>query len=223
MSSEPRWATFDCYGTLVDWNGGVSRELARLVPDAPVGRLLARYHELEPELEAEAYRSYREVMALALERIAAGEGVELPADEREALADSLPGWPVFPEARGALERTRADGWSLCILSNTDRDLIESSKKAIGIPFDLTIVAEDVGSYKPAHGHWQRFYADTGARADHHVHVGASLFHDMAAAAELGLASVWVNRLGESRGGVVLTREIPDLSTLPEVLEELVPA
>ena len=177
----PRWATFDCYGTLIDWNAGISAVLERLwgVEHAP--ELLARYHELEPEVEAEAYRSYGEVLTLTLERIAQEVGYGIPEGESGMLAQSLPSWPPFPEVPDALRELRRRGWNLVILSNSDRDLILASERQIGVPFDLAIVAEDVRSYKPAHGHWERFFEETTAEKDHHVHVAASLFHDIAPA------------------------------------------
>jgi 2-haloacid dehalogenase len=218
-----RWATFDCYGTLIDWNGGILRELERLfgVRDAP--RLRDRYHELEPEVQAEAYRSYREVLTLTLERLADAEQLAIPEGEADALAKSLPGWEPFPEVAAALEELRRRGWRLAILSNTDRDLIEASRERIGVPFDRTIVAQDVGSYKPSHGHWDEFFLRTGADRARHVHVAASLFHDVAPAAELRLRSVWINRLGETAEEPKPTRELPDLGGLPETLDALVAA
>ena len=116
----------------------------------------------------------------------------------------------------------ARGWNLAILSNTDRALIVESEKALGVPFDLVVTAEDVGSYKPAHGHWDRFFELTTADREHHVHVGASLFHDVAPARELGLKIVWINRLGEEADPEP-DRELPDLSGLPDALDELAPA
>jgi 2-haloacid dehalogenase len=216
-----RWATFDCYGTLIDWNGGIRRELERLfgVQDAP--RLLERYHELEPQVQAESFRPYREVLTMALERLAQEEGLAIPEGEADALARSLPSWEPFPEVPAALTELRRRGWQLAILSNSDLDLIAASRERLGVPFDRTIVAEEIGSYKPNHGHWETFFARTDADRASHVHVAASLFHDIAPARELGLASVWVNRLGE-RADPEPTREIEDLSPLPEVLDELVP-
>jgi 2-haloacid dehalogenase len=213
-----RWATFDCYGTLIDWNGGLRAELARLWPGEDADELLRRYHELEPEVEhAEPGLSYREVMQRVLARLG-----EVPPGEEDALGRSLPGWDVFPEVREALERARDRGWRLAILSNTDRDFIEASKETIGVPFDETVVASEIGSYKPAHKHWEEFYARTGADPARHVHVAQSMFHDVVVANELGLPSVWINRLGE-RHDTAPTREIPDLVALPEVLDELVAA
>jgi 2-haloacid dehalogenase len=220
MSGE-RWATFDCYGTLIDWNLGIRTELERLfgVQEAP--RLLERYHELEPEIQSEPFRSYREVQTLALERLAEDERIQLPEGEAGALAKSLPEWPPFPEVPAALAELRDRGWKLAILSNTDRDLIEESQKRLGAPIDLAIVAEDVQSYKPGHEHWTRFFHVTSADRDSHVHVAASLFHDIAPARELGLRSVWINRLGEEARPKP-DRELTDLAVLPDTIDELVP-
>jgi 2-haloacid dehalogenase len=215
-----RWATFDCYGTLIDWNAGIEAVLERLFGVEQAPRLLARYHELEPEIEAEEYRPYAAVLTLALERLAREEGLGLPEGETGALAHSLPEWPPFPEVPDALGELRRRGWQLAILSNSDRDLIAASERRIGVPFDLTVVAEDVGSYKPARGHWERFLEATSAERDRHVHVAASLFHDIAPAAELGLTSVWVNRLDEPSDDRP-ARELPDLTQLPDTLDELV--
>jgi 2-haloacid dehalogenase len=216
-----RWATFDCYGTLVDWNAGIRRELERLFGVDAAPRLLARYHELEPELQRDRYLGYREVLTIALERLAAAEELAMPEGESAALAQSLPGWPVFEEVPSALAELRDRGWRLAVLSNSDRDLIAASQERIGVPFDLTVVAEEVGSYKPAHGHWKRFFAESGAARSRHVHVAASLYHDIAPASELGLRSIWINRLGE-RADSGPTRELADLSGLPAAAEELVP-
>jgi 2-haloacid dehalogenase len=220
MSDSGCWATFDCYGTLVDWNGGIRAELARLFGEADADRLLARYHEVEPEIQAEQPTlSYRDVMARALARLAGERAVELPAAEVDALGRSLPEWPVFPEVPAALEAARSRGFRLAILSNSDPDLIAASIECIGVPFDDAITASEIGSYKPAHGHWRAFEARHGRLPD--VHVGASLFHDIGAAGELGLPSLWVNRLGEERGAYRPTREIPNLDQLPDTLVELV--
>jgi 2-haloacid dehalogenase len=218
-----RWATFDCYGTLIDWNGGIGGELARLFGDGAAPRLLERYHQLEPQIQAEdPDRTYRTVLALALEQLAESEDLTLPDGEADALARSLPSWPPFPEVPAALEEARTRGWRLAILSNTDRDFIAASKAQLGMPFDETVVASEIGSYKPGHRHWAEFFVRTRADRDRHVHVAASLFHDIAPACELGLRAVWVNRLGEEADPEP-TREIGDLAPLPDVLDELVPA
>ena len=186
-----RWATFDCYGTLIDWNSGIGRELERVFGVARGGELLHTYHGLEPQIQREAPdRSYREVMAVALARLGA------PAGEQDALGRSLPDWEPFPEAPAALEEARSRGWRLAILSNTDRDFLDASLARLGVDFDSTIVASEIGSYKPATAHWQEFFARSGADRERHVHVGASLFHDIAPAVGLGLRTIWINRLGE---------------------------
>jgi len=209
-----RWATFDCYGTLIDWNAGIRAELARVFGEDRADAQLHRYHELEPELEADGTLRYREVMTEAMRRLGA------PAGEESGLAQSLPGWQAFPEVRTSLEEVRRRGWRLAILSNTDPDFIAASKELIGVPFDETVVAGEIGSYKPGLGHWREFAARTNADPARHVHVAASLFHDIAPARELGLASVWINRLGE-RPGPAPTVELADLTGLADVLDTLV--
>jgi 2-haloacid dehalogenase len=217
-----RWASFDCYGTLVDWNAGIRGQLERLFGPERADGLLERYHELEPLVQASRFMPYRDVLRLALALAADAERLSVPEGEEQALAESLPSWPVFPEVPGALREARERGWRLAILSNSDRDLIEASQERIHVPFDLAIVAGQIGSYKPAHGHWERFYAESGAEPERHVHVAQSHFHDVVPAGELGILSVWVNRLGEAREPPP-TREIQDLAPLPDTLDELVPA
>ena len=123
-----RWATFDCYGTLVDWNAGIGGELARLFGEEHASGCSSAYHGLEPVIEHDGSLPYREVMARTLAGVAEEAGLDLPDGERDALGRSLPGWPVFPEVRPALEEARARGWKLAILSNTDRDFIEASRR-----------------------------------------------------------------------------------------------
>jgi 2-haloacid dehalogenase len=211
-----RWATFDCYGTLIDWNGGIRRELARVFGEERADEQLERYHELEPQLEADGKLSYRDVMTKAMRRLGAPEG------EEDSLGRSLPSWQPFPEVPAALAEARGREWRLVILSNTDREYIEASMQRLGAPFELAIVAGEIGSYKPALTHWERFYEQTGADPTRHVHVAASLFHDIGPANELALPSIWINRLDE-RPGPQPTRELPDLRGLADALDELVPA
>jgi 2-haloacid dehalogenase len=217
-----RWATFDCYGTLIDWNAGIRGELERLfgVQDAP--RLLERYHEVEREIQEDGSLSYRAVLTEVLIRLAEEDELSIPEGESDALARSLPEWEPFPEVHDALAELRHRGWNLVILSNSDRDLINASMRRIGVPFDLAVVAGEIGSYKPAPAHWERFFELTTADKEHHVHVAASLDHDIAPARELGLRSVWINRLDE-KPGPKPDRELRDLTELPDTLDELVPA
>jgi 2-haloacid dehalogenase len=211
-----RWASFDCYGTLIDWDGGVRAELARVFGAQRAEELLVRYHDVEPGLQESGERSYREVLTEAMRALGA------PDSEVHGLAEALPSWRAFPEVKAALEELRRRGWKLAILSNTDTDYIAASQVQIGVPFDEIVVAQEIGSYKPARRHWSEFFERTRAPKDGHVHVAASLFHDIAPANELGLTSVWINRLGE-KATVQPTRELPDLFELPETLDALVPA
>ena len=212
-----RWATFDCYGTLIDWNGGIGRELERLFGAARGGELLHTYHDLEPQIQREdPSRSYRDVMAVALARLGA------PAGEQDALGRSLPEWDPFPEAPAALEEARDRGWRLAVLSNTDPDLLEASLARIGVEFELTVVASEIGSYKPAPTHWDEFFARSGADRGSHVHVAASLFHDIAPASTLGLRTIWINRLGEEAEPQPDV-ELRSLAGLAESLDSLAPS
>ena len=209
-----RWATFDCYGTLIDWNRGIRDVLARVFGGVSADDLLRRYHETEPRLEADGRRSYRQVLTEAMHALGA------PEPSVHALADSLPAWPPFPEVPAALRRLREQGWRLAILSNTDRDYIEASIAAIAVPFDLAIVASEIHSYKPAHAHWLEFFRRTAADRNRHVHVAASLFHDIAPAAAMQLCSVWINRLGE-QSDLPRAAELSDLSRLAATLDALI--
>jgi 2-haloacid dehalogenase len=209
-----RWATFDCYGTLIDWNGGIGREIERLFGAARVADLLHRYHEIERRLENERPApTYREVLTRALSELG-----PVPPGEEDALARSLPSWQPFPEVRAALEDVCARGWKLAILSNTDRDFIEASIENIGVPFEFAVVASEIGSYKPDHGHWRAFGRRVGD-VDAHVHVAASLFHDIAPATELGIPTVWINRLGEAPEPVPDV-ELHSLTGLGDALDSL---
>lgn len=222
-ATSERWATFDCYGTLVDWNAGIGAELGRVLGAQGGVRLLERYHAIEPRVQSEHPElSYRGVMAAVLEELAEEEGVALSAEDRDALGGSLPSWPVFPEVPGALSEARERGWKLMALSNSDRDLIDASLQEIAVPLDGAVVASEIGSYKPAHGHWQAFYERTAADREHHVHVAQSHFHDIVPATELGIPTIWINRLGE-RAEPAPTRELGDLTGLADALDELVPA
>ena len=217
-----RWATFDCYGTLVDWNAGIRGQLEKLFGVEDADALLERYHELEPKIQADTPGgSYREVLTIVLETLATETGRTLPEGETSALARSLPEWPVFDDVHPGLSKARERGWRLAILSNTDRDLIDASMAAIGVPFDLAIVAGEIGSYKPAPKHWEVFRQRVGDDV-HHVHVAQSLYHDIAPATELGIPSVWINRLGEpddARPNVTLS----GVNVLADALDAIAPA
>jgi 2-haloacid dehalogenase len=216
-----RWATFDCYGTLINWYGGIRGVFTSLWPGADAERLLRRHHAIEPLVQEGRSLSYREVGARTLRAIATIEGLSLQPSDEYAFADTLPDWPAFPEVPPALRQLQANGWRVAILSNTDPALLDASLTQIGVAVDLRITAAEAGSYKPAHGHWRRFFETTAADPRHHVHVGASAFHDLAPANELGLTAVWINRLGET-SDIPRAAELTDLSALPVALERIVP-
>ena len=187
--------------------------LASVFGEAAADERLRRYHEIEPRLEHDGRLTYREVLTAAMRDLGA------PPDSTGALAECLPSCQPFPEVPAALRALRDRRWRLAILSNTDRDYIDGSIATIGVPVDLAIVASEIQSYKPASAHWDTFFARTGADRRRHVHVAASLFHDIAPAALLGLRAVWINRLGET-SPLPRQAELPDLSALPDVLERL---
>ena len=209
-----RWATFDCYGTLIDWDGGMRGVFADVFGAERADAQLERYHDVEPALQVDGQRSYREVMREAMRELGA------PAEDEDALAEALPSWEPFPEVRPALEDARSRGWKLAALSNTDRDFIDASIARIGVPFELAVVASEIDSYKPAHRHWLCFFDVTNAPRESHVHVAQSHFHDIVPSVELGLRSIWVNRNAEQLEPPP-TREVRDLSSLADTLDELV--
>ena len=183
--------------------------------------MLRRYNTNETLVQEGRSLPYRELGARTLRALAAIDDLRLAAGDVYALADSLPTWPAFDDVPQALRQLKDWGWRLAILSNTDPDLLAASREQIGVPIDLCITAAEAGSYKPAYGHWRRFFEMTSADKASHVHVGASAFHDIAPANELGLKAVWINRLGES-SDLPRAAELPDLNLLPQTLDRLVP-
>ena len=222
-----RWATFDVYGTLIDWELGIAQAMAEVWPEADepmLEHLLERFHEVEPEIEQDSAAPYREVLRDTLSKVALDENLSVPVGMEFALADSLPSWPAFDEVPGTLNELHARDWKLGLLSNTDPDLLAASVAHLGITPDVTITAAEAGSYKPAHGHWKAFYERTGAgrHGQHHVHVAEGVFHDLAPCSELGITAVWINRLSEVTN-YPRAAELDNLTTLPDVLDELRPA
>jgi 2-haloacid dehalogenase len=211
-----RWVTFDCYGTLIDWERGITDALLPLLSE-PIERdeLARRYIAMEAQVEAEAYRPYRDVLDEAGVRLLASLGLDAPSP----LPASLPAWRPFAEVPAALAQLRRRGRKLAILSNVDRDLIASSLPQLGVEPDLVVTAQDCGSYKPASRHWGMFSERSAAGPDDTVHVGASQYHDMRPAASLGYRTVFVDRHGEKLE-TSPTRAIADLSSLPSVIDAL---
>jgi len=192
--------TFDCYGTLIDWEGGIAdafaRKARRLQRTAPRADVLAAYHEVEPEIEGDAYRPYREVLVRAAERVARRLG--WGEVDGAFLAESLPSWVPFPDTNPALERLTKAGVRLGILSNVDDDLLAGTRRHLSARFDPIVTAQQVRSYKPAAAHFEeaRRRLPAGARW---LHAAQSYFHDVAPAKALGIPVAWINRKGEAVG------------------------
>ncbi|MCC6166199.1 MAG: haloacid dehalogenase type II [Caldilineaceae bacterium] len=217
--------TFDCYGTLIDWETGILRAVqpvlqrhGLMVLDTAV---LQQYAKLEAELEAGPYIPYREV----LRRVMAGLAVELgfvpEGDELDTLADSVQYWPPFRDSSDALQRLQRR-YKLVILSNIDDDLFAASEKLLGVTFDAVITAQQVGSYKPNLRHFEAALARLAVPKGQILHVAQSLYHDHVPAQAQGFTSVWVNRPSLLPGtglalpvDVLPDLEAPDMRTLVE--------
>jgi 2-haloalkanoic acid dehalogenase type II len=190
--------TFDCYGTLVDWERGIAEALERAAGADGVtldrAAALRAYHEIEPRVQAERYRRYRDVLALTARAVAERLGWPLAPGREAFLPESLPTWPPFPDTNGALRRLRDAGHRLAILSNVDDDLLAGTRRHLDVAFDFVVTAQQVGSYKPAPGHFAAARERIGAAR--WLHVAQSYFHDVQPARALGIASAWINRKGE---------------------------
>jgi 2-haloalkanoic acid dehalogenase type II len=214
------WVTFDCYGTLIDWERGITDALLPFLPADTDRKALAEWYiAMEAQFEAEGFHLYKDVLDRVGRRVLRSLDAAIPDDKASPLPSSLGDWRPFPEVPAALRALVAQGRYLAILSNVDKDLLELSIGRLGIRPDLAITAEDSRSYKPAPGHWRRFLERTGASAERTVHVGASQFHDMRPAAELGFRTVFIDRHGETLE-TAPTRVLHDLRALPDVIAEL---
>jgi 2-haloalkanoic acid dehalogenase type II len=215
------WVTFDCYGTLIDWERGITDALLPLLPrGADRTALAARYIEVEAEVEKSEHVPYREVLDRASRKLLEERGRPLPDGAPSPLPASLPSWPAFAEVPDALRELRARGYKLAILSNTDRDLLAASIGNIGVEPDLTVTAEDVKSYKPARAHWREFEGRTGAGPRTAIHVAASLYHDIRPTTAFGYRNIWIARRIEALRGADPTRILPDLARLPDTIDDL---
>jgi 2-haloalkanoic acid dehalogenase type II len=208
--------TFDCYGTLIDWERGISRAFAAAMSadgmSLDPGPLLAAYHEIEPAVQAEGYRCYRDVLAETARRVADRVGWPLARSRAGFLAESLPAWPPFPDTKPALERLAEAGYRLGILSNIDDDLLAGTRRHLTVGFDLIVTAEQVGSYKPMPGHFATARRLIGG--GRWLHAAQSYFHDIQPARALGIDNAWINRKAErpADGGPV-DREFQELGGL----------
>ena len=215
------WLSFDCYGTLVDWESGICDAVSNVLTRHGVHRstpeILAMFSEIEPRVEtARGYLRYRDVLHEVMHMIGTELNLSFSDDDLDSLAKSLPRWPVFPDVVEAL-RTLKGRFKLAVISNVDDDLFASTAKALQVEFDVVVTAGQVGSYKPDLRNFKVAEECMKVEKDRWLHVAESLFHDIEPANRPGIASVWVNR--KDRGGG--TRQIvakpdlvvPDLSTL----------
>ena len=188
--------TFDCYGTLIDWETGILAALRRVLSGHGVDPsdvdLLRLYTRFEAELEAGLYRPYREILSEVSMRVASEFDVTLSEDERMALPESVGDWPPFSDTVGALERLGRTH-RLVIVSNIDDRLFEMTRKRLGVEFADVVTAEQVRSYKPNPAHFEEMLRRTGAPMERVLHVAQSLYHDHVPAKRMGFATVWVNR------------------------------
>lgn len=221
--SQFRYMTFDCYGTLVDWEAGIIGALqpvlqahGRSMTDDEVLQL---YGELEPLAQSGDFMPYADVLRQVMDDAADRLGIDLVPGERDALVDSIRDWPAFPDTVEALE-VLAERYRLWVLSNIDDALFARTAPHLGVELDGVITAQQLRSYKPAPAHFLELLERTGTTPDRVLHVAQSLFHDVSPAHALGFTTVWVNRRGD-RPGTGATPpsdarpdlEVPDLATL----------
>ena len=212
--------TFDCYGTLIDWESGIADAFLRAARENGIelrrDEVLRAYELIEPVVERERFRLYRDVLTEAAARVAHALGWPLAYERGTFLVSSLASWKPFPDTNAALERLRNAGYRLGILSNTDDDLIAATRKHFTVDFDLVITAQQVRSYKPAPGHFLAARERIGnARW---LHAAQSNFHDIVPANAHGIPSAWVNRRGDTAlPGGVPAHEVRDLAGLADLL------
>jgi 2-haloalkanoic acid dehalogenase type II len=211
--------TFDCYGTLVDWETGIQSAFEAFAGESGLqaSDLREAYERIEPVVESEPYRTYREVLAESARRAASVLGLALDDSRASAFAESLPEWRPFPDTNPALERLVDSGYSLGILSNTDDDLIAATCRHFTVPFDVVITAQQVRSYKPSHGHFLEARSRIGS--SRWIHAAQSHHHDIVPTNTLGIPNAWINRHGQTVEGGRADREY---RTLAEFADWLAP-
>ena len=213
--------TFDCYGTLIDWDLGMRDALEKFSKKRNLSldleKFAERYIQIELEVEQEKYRRYREVLVIGVRKLFTELGIVLAPDEESMFADTIAKWPPFAETKPVLEQLRKK-YKLVILSNIDEDIIRQSAKLIGVKFDGFVTAEQTKSYKPNHGHWKRMLETFKIPKENVLHIAASYVHDIVPAKELGFKTVWINRKSEPiQGTAKPDYEFKDLKPLVELL------
>lgn len=220
--------SFDCYGTLIDWDAGLSGELRRIGTDLGDDDLLQKYAVFEAEIERKhPTMRYRDVVAKAAALLGESLGKEISSELAVEIGGSVGQWPPFPDSVQALADLK-EHCDLVVLSNVDRQSFAGSSAQLGEPFHSVITAEDVGSYKPDSRNFEALLAhieDMGVDRTQHLHVAQSLFHDHAPAKAMGIDTVWINRRHnmESEGAsgpaldVTPDAEFPDMASFAAAL------
>ncbi len=190
------WVSFDCYGTLIDWESGILGYIRPLLRakgcNTSDSQILQLYSELEPRQQSGPYRSYREVLDGVMRGFARELQFEVSSAEAAGLADSIAQWKPFPDTVAGL-RDLGTCFRLAVLSNIDDDLFAGSAQQLQVPFDTVVTAQQARSYKPSRHNFQVLLDRLGTAKDKLLHAAESLYHDVAPARELGIATVWVNR------------------------------
>jgi 2-haloacid dehalogenase len=208
------WVSFDCYGTLIDWESGILGYLQPLLRskhlDLPHAEVLRMYSEFEPAQQAKTYRPYREVLAGVVRDFARELRFDVSEGEAAGLADSIRDWLPFSDTIPALQILKSR-YKLAILSNIDDDLFAYSAAKLEVPFDCVVTAQQARSYKPALGNFDLLLERLQIPRSRLLHVAESLFHDVAPANSLGIKAVWVNRRrGRPAAASKLVDANPDL-------------
>jgi 2-haloacid dehalogenase len=212
--------TFDCYGTLIDWETGLADAFRPVLSARGIAvddeDVLSRYARYEAAAEAGEYLRYRDVLAAGLRGVGTELGFEPTAEEVEVFSGSVADWPAFPDSADALARL-AERFRLGVITNCDDDLFAASNRRLGVEFDWVVTAQQVGSYKPDERNFHVAFERLGLPRERILHVAQSLFHDHVTAKRLGLTTVWIDRrAGRAGGGASPPAEaIPD-ATFPDM-------
>ena len=215
-----RWLTFDCYGTIADWNACMLGAL-KPIAGANADPLLAAYHRAESILEAgPSWRPYRDILTDGLGLGARRAGVAVSPGQARAFVEAWPSMPVFPDVAEALGTLASAGWRLAILTNCDDDLFAETSAHLPVPFDVVVTAQQVRSYKPDLAHFRKFAEMTGATPANWIHVANSWVHDILPAGRMGLRSVWVDRDHTGHPAKFAERRVTTMRRLPETVADV---
>ena len=180
--SRYEWLSFDCYGTLVDWETGITDAAAAVFARHGVRRnreeILALFADAEPKVQTSGeFLDYRRVLRDVMQIMAWEVSIRLRPEEAGALPDSLPQWPIFPDAPDALRKLQTR-YRLAIISNVDDDLFKQSEEALGVKFDAVVTSQQARNYKPNLRSFELAQESMGIERHRWLHVGESLYHDI---------------------------------------------